>query len=54
MWKHFIPYNQIHVFEEQLYVHPIWIFIFDTDQARIYSVYHFKKTVEQRVSPGEQ
>ncbi len=33
------PYNQILIFEEQLCtVCPIWIFIFDTDQAQINGV----------------
>ncbi len=31
----FTSYNQILIFEEQLqYVCPIWIFIFDTDEAQ--------------------
>ncbi len=32
----FIPYNQILIFEES-FACPKWIFIFDTDQAQIYS-----------------
>jgi len=34
----FTPYNQILIFDEQLQQEcPKWVFIFDTDQAQIYS-----------------
>ncbi len=33
----FTHYHQMLIFEEQFYGCPIWIFVFDTDQAQIYS-----------------
>jgi hypothetical protein len=41
------PYNQILMFKERRYVGPIWIFVFDTDQAQIFSTlfYFFVKSL---------
>ncbi len=34
MWKHLLPIIK-HLFSRNNYIGPIWIFIFDTDQAKL-------------------